>query len=175
MPTTFMEGYNEMVLEFGWINLFSPVFPASAVVAIISNLLQIQSERDSIARFTKRGTPTGALDIGGWLDFFQFLSIIGTVNSVGLIIFTSEHLEKFGQQFGDYTHEQLVIGVFMVENILIGFRFLLASFINDNPDWIEKDIFNQENRVKQIKEVIEKKEIEAKISPETAKDTIYED
>ena len=63
----------------------------------------------------------------------------------------------------------------MVENILIGFRFLLASFINDNPDWIEKDIFNQENRVKQIKEVIEKKEIEAKISPETAKDTIYED
>jgi hypothetical protein len=36
----------------------------------------------------------------------------------------------------------------MVENILIGFRFLLAGFINDNPDWIEKDIFNQENRVK---------------------------
>jgi hypothetical protein len=105
MPTTFMEGYNEMVLEFGWINLFSPVFPAAAVVAIISNLLQIQSERDSIARFTKRGPPTGALDIGGWLDFFQFLSIIGTVNSVGLIIFTSEHLEKFGEHFGDYTKQ----------------------------------------------------------------------
>ena len=67
---------------------------------------------------------------------------------MGLIIFTSEHLEKFGEHFGDYTKQQLIIGVFMVENILIGFRFLLAGFINDNPDWIEKDIFNQENRVK---------------------------
>ena len=89
MPNTRMEGYNEMVLEFGWINLFAPVFPASALLAIFSNLLQLSSEKDSIGRFTKRGTPMGALDIGGWLEYFEFLAVIGTINSVGLVIFTS--------------------------------------------------------------------------------------
>ena len=175
MPNTRMEGYNEMVLEFGWINLFAPVFPAAALLAIFSNILQLKSEKDSIGRFTKRGTPIGALDIGGWLEYFQFLSVIGTINSVGLIIFTSQQLENFGTKFGDYTRDQLIITVFIVENLLIAFRFLLSSFINDYPEWIEKDIFNQENRVKQINQIIEKKEIEAKINPEVAKDTIYQD
>ena len=148
MPTTFMEGYNEMVLEFGWINLFAPIFPAAALLAIFSNILQLKSERDSIGRFTKRGTPIGALDIGGWLEYFQFLSVVGTINSVGLIIFTSKKLESFGEWFGETNKDNLIIMVFVVENLLIAFRFLLSGFINDYPEWIEKDIFNMENRVK---------------------------
>ena len=89
MPTNRIEGYTEMFLEFGWINLFGPVFPAAALLAIFSNLLQISSEKDSISRFTKRGTPMGALDIGGWLEYFEFIAVMGTINSVGLVIFTS--------------------------------------------------------------------------------------
>ncbi len=150
MPENRIEGYNEMFLEFGWINLFAPVFPAAAMLAIFSNLLQINSEKDSIGRFTKRGRPKGALDIGGWLEYFEFIAVVGTVNSVGLVIFTSEKLGDFGARFGDYSEAYLIIAVFIVENILIAFRFLLAGLIPDNPDWIEKQIFNQKNRVKQI-------------------------
>ena len=149
MPTSRIEGYTEMFLEFGWINLFAPVFPAAALLAIFSNILQLNSEKDSIGRFTKRGIPTGALDIGGWLEYFEFIAVIGTINSVGLVIFTSEKLDDFGEYFADeeegqvYTKSQLIIGVFIVENILMAFRFLLAGVINDKPDWIESQIFNQ--------------------------------
>lgn len=154
-----------MVLEFGWINLFAPVFPAAGLLAVFSNLLQLNSEKDSIGRFTKRGNPMGALDIGDWLDLFEFLAVLGTINSVGLIIFTSEKLEDFGAYFGEYSKLQLIIGVFMVENILIAFRFLLAGLIPDYPDWIEKEIVQQENRVKQTKKQIDEKVIQVKINP----------
>ena len=53
----------------------------------------------------------------------------------------------------------LVISVFMIENVLIVFRGLLAALIPDNPDWIEKEIWANENRVKQVKSEIEEKTI----------------
>ena len=93
-------------------------------------------------RFTKRGMPMGALDIGDWLDYFEFLAVLCTINSVGLIIFTSDKLGTFGDHFGEYTRDQLVIGVFIVENFLIAFRFILAGLIPDYPDWIAKQMFN---------------------------------
>ena len=60
----------------------------------------------------------------------------------------------------------LIIGVFIVENILIALRFLIAGLIPDNPEWIEKEALNMENRVKQIKGIIDEKVIMAKIIPD---------
>lgn len=92
MPTSRVSNYNDILLEFGWINLFAPVFPAAALIAVFTNLIKVRQEKDVIGKFNKRGTPLGAVDIGGMLDFFEFFSVIGTINSVGIIIFTSTRL-----------------------------------------------------------------------------------
>ena len=52
-----------------------------------------------------------------------------------------------------------------MENILIAFRFLLSGLISDNPEWIAEQMFNQQNRVKQMKETIDEKELQRKINP----------
>jgi hypothetical protein len=136
MPTTRVAGYNDLLSEFGWINLFAPVFPAAAFIAVLTNLVKLATEKDIIAKFNKRGTPMGAVDIGGMLDFFEFLAVVGTINSVGIVLFTSVHLQDFGELFGEYTDEQLIVGVFIVENLLIAFRFFVAAIIPDYPEWI---------------------------------------
>jgi len=89
MPTSKVYSYSEMLIEFGWVNLFAPVFPATALVSVLTNLVKVGAEKDSIGKFNKRGVPMGAADIGLMLDFFEFVAIIGTVNSVGIVIFTS--------------------------------------------------------------------------------------
>lgn len=160
--------YNDILLEFGWINLFAPVFPASALVGVFTNLLKVNQERDIIGKFNKRGRPKAAIDIGGMLEYFEFFAVIGTINSVGIVIFTSTHLSTFAQYFGDYTDTQMVIGVFILENFFIAFRFLVAALIPDYPQWVEDDKENMRNRVKQVKKIIDEKVVEHMMIDENA-------
>ena len=39
MSSTRTENYNELIIEYGWIVLFPPAFPAAALIAIFSNLI----------------------------------------------------------------------------------------------------------------------------------------
>lgn len=80
------------------------------------------------------------MDIGKWLEYFELISTFGIVNSALLIIFTSNKLTVLAPD-ETWTWTKLIIAVFIIENILIAFRFLIAALIPDNPDWIEKEIF----------------------------------
>ena len=156
MPRERTDGFNELIIEFGWIVLFPPAFPIAALFAIGSNMIQYKTEKDGIKMFRKRGEPLSTMDIGKWLDYFELMSTIGIVNSALLIIFTSEKLTWFSE---DMSWAELVTAVFIIENILIAFRFLLAAAIPDNPDWIEKEMFANKNRVRQVESEIDDKTI----------------
>ena len=147
MSSTRTEGFNELIIEYGWIVLFPPAFPIAALFALLSNSIQWRTEKDAIEKFLKRGNPKSTMDIGKWLDYFELISTLGIVNSALLVIFTSEKLTYFSGDLAE-TWPKLVIAVFVIENLLIIFRNLLAAVIPDNPDWIEKEMFANENRVK---------------------------
>lgn len=130
MPESRTENYNELIIEFGWIVLFPPACPVAALIAILSNMIQYKTEKDAIKMFLKRGKPLGAMDVGKWLDYFELISTFGIVNSCLLIIFTSKKLVWFSVD-GEWTWTQLVIAVFIIENILLAFRFIIAALIPD--------------------------------------------
>ena len=90
MESTRTESYNELIIEFGWLVLFPPAFPAAAAIAILSNSIQYKTEKDAILKFAKRCEPRSTLDIGKWLGYFEFISTMGIINSACLIIFTSD-------------------------------------------------------------------------------------
>jgi len=89
MDSTRTEGFNELIIEFGWICLFPFAFPAAALVAILSNAIQYKTEKDAILKFAKRCEPRSAVDIGKWIDYFETISTLGIINGAGLVIFTS--------------------------------------------------------------------------------------
>ena len=149
MESTRTEGYNELIIEFGWIVLFPPAFPVCALIAILSNSLQYKTEKDAILKFAKRCEPRSALDIGKWLNYFELISTFGIINGACLIIFTSKELDYFDDD-GTRSWSDLIVAVFMIENCLIVFRFLLAALIPDEPDWIQEEKFANQSRVKQV-------------------------
>ena len=158
MSATRTESYNELIIEYGWIVLFPPAFPAAGLIALLSNWIQFKTEHDAIEKFNKRCEPRAALDIGKWLDYFEFLSTVGIINHAGLVIWTSDKLESFNND-GAVSWAQLVVAVFMIENCLLIFRAMLAAAIPDNPGWIEAEKFANENRVKQVQKEIKDKTI----------------
>ena len=125
--------YNKIVVEFGWITFFGPCFPAAPLLGMISNFVILQTEIDNIKQFTKRGHPVGVLDVGRWIELIEYIASFSIVNSIGLVIFTSKKLDTI---VSGYTWTKLVIFVFMVENVLLIFRYVLALLIDDVPEEI---------------------------------------
>ena len=149
MSATRIEGYNELFIEYGWLVLFPPVFPAAALIAILSNAIQYKTEKNGILKYNKRCEPRAAIDIGNWLYYFEMISVMGIINGACLIIFTSQKLTTFDTD-GTRQWADLILAILMIENILIVFKNLLGALIPDNPDWIEKEMLANEHRVKQV-------------------------
>lgn len=157
-PESRTENYNEIIVEFGWIVLFPPACPVAALIAILSNMIQYKTEKDATRMFMKRGIPQGCMDIGKWLEYFELITTFGVVNSALLVIFTSEKLTFFSPD-GEWSWTRMIIAVFIIENILVAFRYVIAQLIPDFPAWIEEESVAQVNRVKQVESEIDNKTI----------------
>lgn len=51
---------------------------------------------------------------------------------------------------------------------MIAFQFLVGALIPDYPQWIEDEMINMQNRVKQVKKIIDEKVIESLIVDESS-------
>ena len=150
--------YNKIVVEFGWITFFGPCFPAAPLLGIISNYVILGTEIDNIKQFKKRGEPVGVIDVGRWIELIERIAEFSIVNSIGLVIFTSEKLGTISF-FKGHEWSKLVIFVFMVENLLLIFRYILALLIPDEPEEIIDERRSMKHRVSQIKREIQNKEL----------------
>ena len=138
MESSKTENYNELFIEYGWMVLFPPAFPAAGLVGILANALQYKTEREAMLKFARRCIPQSSLDIGSWLYYFEAIQVLGIANGACLIIFTSEKLNSFDND-GQRTWADLILAILMIENILIIFKSLLAAAIPDTPGWIEEE------------------------------------
>ena len=84
--------------------------------------------------------------MGRWIELIERIAEFSIVNSIGLVIFTSKQLKTWTDEYG-YEWETLVIAVFMVENLLLIFRYVLALLIPDEPGDIIDERRSMKNRV----------------------------
>jgi len=144
LPSNRIEDYCKIVVEFGWITFFGPCFPAAPLLAIISNTVNFRTEIDNIKSFSKRGEPVGVVNIGRWLELIEYIAVFSIVNSLGLVIFTSKKLQTLSPDTDWYVMVKIV---FMIENGLLIFRYILALLIPDEPDEIVDERRSMEHRV----------------------------
>ena len=64
---------NEMAIQFGYLALFSPVYPLAAFLALLNNILEIRVDAAKLCYATRRPTWTGAADIGSWYTVMNVL------------------------------------------------------------------------------------------------------
>lgn len=87
----------EMVLQFGYLSLFSVVWPVTAVSFVVNNWFELRADAIKICVEMQRPTPWRADTIGPWLDSLSFLTWLGSLTTSALVyLFSNDGLGPDG-------------------------------------------------------------------------------
>ncbi|KAK5998633.1 hypothetical protein PT974_01014 [Cladobotryum mycophilum] len=82
--------YREMVMQFGYLSLFSVSWPLTSLCFLINNWVELRSDALKIAISSRRPIPWRADSIGPWLTAIGFLSWLGSVTSAAMVALCSD-------------------------------------------------------------------------------------
>lgn len=87
----------EMVVQYGYLTLFSVVWPLAPVSFIVNNWVELRSDAVKICVEMQRPTPQRADTIGPWLDSLGFLTWLGSISTAALVyLFSNDGLGPDG-------------------------------------------------------------------------------
>jgi hypothetical protein len=110
------------VIQFGYLSLFSVVWPLTAVSFTINDWFELRTDAFKICSEMQRPTPWRADTIGPWLDSLSFLTWTGSLT-------TSALLYLFSDGIGPAGHPKDIKGWALLLSIMLGeHAFLVAKW-----------------------------------------------
>ena len=125
----------EMVLQFGYLSLFSVVWPLTAVSFLINNWFELRADAIKICVEMQRPTPWRADTIGPWLDSLSFLTWLGSLTTSALVyLFSNDGLGPDGHP-SSITGWALLLSVLLSEHLFFLLRWGVQTAISklDSP------------------------------------------
>eukprot|EP00746_Dinoflagellata_sp_MGD_P136271 gnl/MRDRNA2_/MRDRNA2_70237_c0_seq1.p1 gnl/MRDRNA2_/MRDRNA2_70237_c0~~gnl/MRDRNA2_/MRDRNA2_70237_c0_seq1.p1 ORF type:complete len:1293 (+),score=231.25 gnl/MRDRNA2_/MRDRNA2_70237_c0_seq1:411-3881(+) len=92
------DDYAEVVILFGYVTLFSVVFPLAPLIAMLLLILEMRVDGLKLFVLVRRPMPHSADSIGGWLVILEVLSWFSVVFNALLLVST---FGTFDNHFGD--------------------------------------------------------------------------
>ncbi|KAK4666949.1 hypothetical protein QC763_304780 [Podospora pseudopauciseta] len=129
--------YREMVIQFGYLSLFSVVWPLTGCSFLVNNWIEARSDAMKIAANSQRPIPWRADSIGPWLNALGFLSWLGSITSAALVYLFNK---SGGGQLGvgsvwDIPGWALLLAILCSEHVYLGVQFVVRGVIKrlDSP------------------------------------------
>ena len=94
MDGTFAD-YMEIMVQFGLVTIFAIAFPLAPILAIISNVTEMQLDKHKILDLVQRPMPQGAKDIGSWSKVLEVSGNIALITNLSLLCFTLDTLDSY--------------------------------------------------------------------------------
>lgn len=126
------DDYLELFLLFGYVSLFSCVYPLAAVLVVLNNLTEVYSDAFKMCQVFKRPFSDPAADIGVWQLAFEAMSVIAVVTNCALIGMSPQLKAYFPE-----SETQLILWVVTMEHCILALKFILAFVIPDVPKQIQ--------------------------------------
>ncbi|KAK7147824.1 hypothetical protein R3I94_010375 [Phoxinus phoxinus] len=126
------DDYLEQFLLFGYVSLFSCVYPLAAVLVVLNNISEVYSDAFKMCHVFKRPFSEPAANIGVWQLAFETMSVIAVVTNCALIGLSPQVKAYFPE-----SETQLILIVVATEHVLLAFKFILAFVIPDVPKHIQ--------------------------------------
>lgn len=143
------EDIAEIVLQFGYLALFSPVWPLIPLGFLVNNWIELRSDFLKICIEHQRPAPVRTDGIGPWIYSLDLLTWLGSISTAAIVhLFGSSHLGTGGWC-------ALPITIFISEHIFLAFRSLVRfSLEKIGSEQIRKER-NQRyaTRVKRLEEL----------------------
>lgn len=120
-----VEDYMEMVIQFGFLNLFGICFPLAFFLAFLNDIAEIQVDKLKLVQFKRRPIPKGAADIGTWLVILDVISFFAIFFNTGILIITANVA-------GNSKISNLFLFVLLLL-IFLGLKYIIRFLIPDFP------------------------------------------
>src|SRR5205814_1423566 len=119
-----------MVMQFGYLSLFSVVWPLTAVSFIVNNWIELRSDAIKISVEMQRPVPWRADSIGPWLDCLGFLAWLGSITAAALcFLFSGSGLGPDGSPW-EINAWGLLLTIFFSEHIYLVVRMSVRAVLN---------------------------------------------
>jgi hypothetical protein len=125
----------EMVVQFGYLSLFSVVWPLTPISFLVNDWFELRSDAFKICLEMQRPTPHRADSIGPWLDSLGFLTWMGSITSAALVyMFSNDGLGPDGTP-ADIKGWALLLTIFFSEHIYLAVRLAVRLAVSkiDSP------------------------------------------
>lgn len=132
-PGLFSE-YIELLVQFGYLSLFSCVYPLTPLLLLLNNVTELRSDAYKICKLFRKPFTPPTSNMGVWQAAFEVLGFMSVMSNCWLLIM-SPRLQEFSQEAGLNFTQLLVLAV-IVEHVLILVKLVLAFLIPDEPAWL---------------------------------------
>lgn len=96
--------------QYGYISLFSAVFPWISIAALLNNIMEAKSDAFKYCHLFNRPFPRPIVSIGPWLYAFDILGFIAVLTNLSLVLVHPDVRNYFGE-YSD--KEYLMLFVFL--------------------------------------------------------------
>lgn len=79
------DDYSEMVTQFGYVALWSTIWPLAPLMSLLNNLIEARSDAFKIAVHVRRPIPVRTDTIGPWLESLSFLAWLSALTNSALV------------------------------------------------------------------------------------------
>eukprot|EP00736_Rhodelphis_marinus_P004909 Rmarinus@m.27980 len=131
------DDYNEMAIQFGYVTLFSCVFPLAPVASLINNLIEMRTDAWKLVEMMQRPMHRPCQNIGHWLTVLQVVSYVAVFNNMLIIGTVGSALDNFSDQMKIFLCVLYEHAVFLLV-------YIVAQAIPDVPAWIMVENSRQE-------------------------------
>lgn len=116
---------SEMVIQFGYLALFSPVWPLVSVGFLVNNWVELRSDFLKLCTQHQRPHPIRTEGIGPWVGALDVLTWLGSISAAAIV-------HMFGSEGGDtgyVTWMRLLVTVFLSEHLYLLLRLGVAALL----------------------------------------------
>lgn len=119
--------FREMCIQFGYLSLFSPVWPLVPVSFFINNWVEARGDFFKICVESRRPVPARADTIGPWLDCLGFLAWLGSITSAALVyMFSNGEVGPNGQPTS-IQGWALLLTIFFSEHLYLVVQYVVQA------------------------------------------------
>uniref|UniRef100_A0A8C5QW77 Anoctamin n=1 Tax=Leptobrachium leishanense TaxID=445787 RepID=A0A8C5QW77_9ANUR len=129
------EEYMELFVQFGYVSLFSCVYPFTAALLILNNITEIRTDAIKVSQFYQKPFPEAADGIGVWQVAFEILGYISIITNCFLISVSPE-VQAICKEY-EVGPESFLLYMLGTEHLLIIIKLVVAFAIPDIPAWLQ--------------------------------------
>lgn len=130
-----------MLVQMGYVVLFSAAFPLAAVCALVNNVLEIRSDAFKLVHVHQRPFGQRVANIGTWQTALSFLSLAAVIVNCTLIGLSGQ----VSRLWPGLNTAQTILLIVALEHVMLGLRSALNWILPELPTWLAAEIARAEH------------------------------